>query len=137
LTGREVVPLMRSAGGGSIILMASATGINGLPGLAAYSATKGTLISLARAMAIDYARDGIRVNSVSPGTIDSPMPHDFVAIQEDPEQTREAFDEMHPIRRVGAVEEVANVFAFLASEQSCFVTGPNYTIDGGLSVRGE
>jgi NAD(P)-dependent dehydrogenase (short-subunit alcohol dehydrogenase family) len=117
--------------------MASATGINGLPGLDAYSATKGALISLARAMAIDYARDGIRVNSVSPGTIDSPMPHDFVAIQEDPEQTREAFDEMHPIRRVGAVEEVANVFAFLASEQSCFVTGPNYTVDGRLSVRGE
>jgi NAD(P)-dependent dehydrogenase (short-subunit alcohol dehydrogenase family) len=137
LTGREVVPLMRRAGGGSIILMASVTGINGLPGLAAYSATKGALISLARAMAIDCAREGIRVNSVSPGTIDSPMLHDFVAAQKDPEQTREAFDEMHPIGRVGAIEEVANVFAFLASDQSSFVTGANYTVDGGLSVKGE
>jgi NAD(P)-dependent dehydrogenase (short-subunit alcohol dehydrogenase family) len=137
LTGREVVPLMRRAGGGSIILMASVTGINGLPGLAAYSATKGALISLARAMAIDYAREGIRVNSVSPGTIDSPMLHDFVAAQKDPEQTREAFDEMHPIGRVGAIEEVANVFTFLASDQSSFVTGANYTVDGGLSVKGE
>jgi NAD(P)-dependent dehydrogenase (short-subunit alcohol dehydrogenase family) len=137
LTGREVVPLMRRAGGGSIILMASVTGINGLPGLAAYSATKGALISLARAMAIDCAREGIRVNSVSPGTIDSPMLHDFVAAQKDPEQTREAFDEMHPIGRVGAIEEVANVFAFLDSDQSSFVTGANYTVDGGLSVKGE
>jgi NAD(P)-dependent dehydrogenase (short-subunit alcohol dehydrogenase family) len=137
LTGREVVPLMRRAGGESIILMASVTGVNGLPGLAAYSATKGALISLARAMAIDYAREGIRVNSVSPGTIDSPMLHDFVATQKDPEKTREAFDEMHPVGRVGTIGEVANVFVFLASDQSSFVTGANYTVDGGLSVKGE
>jgi NAD(P)-dependent dehydrogenase (short-subunit alcohol dehydrogenase family) len=65
------------------------------------------------------------------------MLHDFVAAQKDPEQTREAFDEMHPIGRVGAIEEVANVFAFLASDQSSFVTGANYTVDGGLSVKGE
>ena len=109
----------------------------GLPGLAAYSATKGALISLARAMAIDYAREGIRVNSVSPGTIDSPMLHDFVATQKDPEKTREAFDEMHPVGRVGTIGEVANVFVFLASDQSSFVTGANYSVDGGLSVKGE
>lgn len=137
LTSREVVPLMRRAGGGSIILMASVTGVNGLPGLAAYSATKGALISLARAMAIDYAREGIRVNSVSPGTIDSPMLHDFVEAQGDPGKTREAFDEMHPVGRVGTIREVANVFAFLASDQSSFVTGANYIVDGGLSVKGE
>ncbi len=137
LTGREIVPLMRRTDRGSIILMASVTGVNGLPGLAAYSATKGALISLARAMAIDYAREGIRVNSVSPGTIDSPMLHDFVATQKDPEKTREAFDEMHPVGRVGTIGEVANVFVFLASDRSSFVTGANYTVDGGLSVKGE
>jgi meso-butanediol dehydrogenase / (S,S)-butanediol dehydrogenase / diacetyl reductase len=137
LTSREIVPLMRRAGGGSIILMASVTGVNGLPGLAAYSATKGALIALARAMAIDHARECIRVNSVSPGTIDSPMLHEFVNAQGDPEGTREAFDEMHPVGRVGTVEEVANVFVFLASDQSSFVTGANYTVDGGLSVKGE
>jgi NAD(P)-dependent dehydrogenase (short-subunit alcohol dehydrogenase family) len=136
LTSGEIVPLMRRAGGGSIILMASVTGMNGLPGLAAYSATKGALIALARAMAIDYAREGIRVNSVSPGTIDSPMLHEFVNAQGDPEGTREAFDEMHPVGRVGTIEEV-NVFVFLASDQSSFVTGANYTVDGGLSVKGE
>jgi NAD(P)-dependent dehydrogenase (short-subunit alcohol dehydrogenase family) len=137
LTSREIVPLMRRAGGGSIILMASVTGVNGLPGLAAYSATKGALIALARAMAIDHARECIRVNSVSPGTIDSPMLHEFVNAQGDPEGTREAFDEMHPVGRVGTIEEVANVFVFLASDQSSFVTGANYTVDGGLSVKGE
>ncbi len=137
LISRETVPLMRRSGGGSIILMASVTGMNGLPGLAAYSATKGALISLARAMAIDYALEGIRVNSVSPGTIDSPMLHGFVGAQRDPERTRKAFDEMHPVGRVGTIEEVANVFVFLASDRSSFVTGANYTVDGGLSVKGE
>ena len=137
LTSREMIPLMRRAGGGSIILMASVTGVIGLPGLAAYSATKGALISLARAMAIDHAREGIRVNSVSPGTIDTPMTQNFVAAQEDPKETRKAFDEMHPIGRIGTIEEVANVFVFLASDQSSFVTGANYAVDGGLSVKGE
>ena len=137
LTSREVIPLMRQAGGGSIILMASVTGVLGLPALAAYSATKGALIALARAMAIDHAREGIRVNSVSPGTIDSPMLHQFVAAQSNPEKTRAAFDEMHPVGRVGTIEEVANLYVFLASDQSSFVTGANYIIDGGLSIKGE
>lgn len=137
LTCREVVPLMRQQGGGSIILMSSITGVNGLPGLAAYSATKGALIALARAMAIDHAREGIRVNSVAPGTIDSSMLHRFVAEQTDPDATRRAFDEVHPIGRVGTIEEVTNVFVFLASDQSSFVTGANYAVDGGMSIKGE
>jgi len=137
LTSREVIPHMRQAGGGSIILMASITGTNGLPGLAAYSGTKGALISLARAMAIDYAREGIRVNSVSPGTIDSPLLHSFVAAQQDPEETRRAFDEVQPRGRVGTIEEVANVFLFLASDLSSFVSGANYAVDGGASVKGD
>jgi NAD(P)-dependent dehydrogenase (short-subunit alcohol dehydrogenase family) len=134
LTCREMIPLMRQAGGGSIILMASITGVNGLPGLAAYSATKGALISLARAMAIDHAREGIRVNTVSPGTIDSPMLHRFVAEQNDPERTRRAFDDMYPRGQVGNIDEVASVFVFLASDRASFVSGANYTVDGGMSI---
>ncbi len=122
---------------GSIIHMASVTGVIGLPGLAVYSATKGALIALARAMSTDYARLGIRVNSVSPGTIDSPMLHDFIAAQSAPDYYRRAFDEMHPIGRVGTIDEVANVFLFLASDESSFVTGANYQVDGGISVKGE
>jgi NAD(P)-dependent dehydrogenase (short-subunit alcohol dehydrogenase family) len=137
LVSRAVIPGMLDLGIGSIIHMASVTGILGLPGLAAYTATKGGLIALARAMSTDYAGQGIRVNSVSPGTIDSPMLHDFVAGQSDPDFYRRAFDKMHPIGRVGTIEEVANVFVFLASDEASFVTGANYEVDGGLGVKGQ
>jgi NAD(P)-dependent dehydrogenase (short-subunit alcohol dehydrogenase family) len=137
LCNRAVIPDMLAMRQGSIIHMASVTGIRGLPGIAAYSATKGALIALTRAMSTDYARDGIRVNSVSPGTIDSPMLHDFLAAQSRPDYLRQQFDDMHPIGRVGTIEEVASVFVFLASDEASFVTGSNYEVDGGLASKGE
>lgn len=137
LMSKAVVPIMLDQAKGCIIHMASVTGILGLPGLAAYSATKGALIALARAMSTDYAGKGIRVNSVSPGTIDSPMLHHFLLEQRDPAQLRKEFDAMHPIGRVGLIDEVASVCAFLASDDASFVTGANYTVDGGLSVKGQ
>ena len=137
LVCRAVIPGMLAQGRGSIIHMASVTGVLGLPGIAIYSATKGGLIALARAMSTDYAGGGIRVNSVSPGTIDSPMLHDFVKAQQNPENIRRQFDEMHPIGRVGRIDEVAQVCLFLASDESSFVTGSNYEVDGGLSSKGE
>ena len=137
LTCREVIPHMQSAGLGSIILMASITGVNGLPGLAAYSSTKGALIALARALAIDHARQGIRANSIAPGTIDSPMLHQFVATQADPERTRRAFDEVQPRGCIGTINEVVNVVAFLASEESSLISGANLCVDGGMSIKGE
>lgn len=137
LMSRAVIPGMLGAGKGSIIHMSSVTGILGLPGLAAYSMTKAGLAGLARAMSTDYARHGIRVNSVAPGTIDSPMLHDFLAAQKNPEPLKQQFDAMHPIGRVGQIDEVASVFVFLASDEASFVTGANYTVDGGLSVKGE
>jgi NAD(P)-dependent dehydrogenase (short-subunit alcohol dehydrogenase family) len=137
LMSKAVIPGMLQSRSGSIIHMASITGTLGLPGIAAYSMTKGGLAALARAMSTDYARLGIRVNSVSPGTIDSPMLHRFVAAQSDPAGIRKQYDEMHPIGRVGAIEEVASVFVFLASDEASFVTGANYAVDGGLSVKGE
>jgi len=137
LCSRAVLPGMLAQRKGSIIHMASITGILGVPGIAVYSTTKGALIALTRAMSTDYARLGVRVNSVSPGTIDSPMLHDFAARQSHPESIRRAFGEIHPIGRVGTIEEVANVFVFLASDEASFVTGANYEVDGGLSVKGE
>lgn len=136
LTSRAVIPHMRRLGGGAIIFMASVTGMLGLPGLAAYSSTKGALIALARAMSTDHAGEGIRVNTVSPGTIDSPMLHSFLAAQREPERLRGEYDAMHPIGRIGTIDEVASVFVFLASDDASFVTGANYTVDGGLSVKG-
>jgi NAD(P)-dependent dehydrogenase (short-subunit alcohol dehydrogenase family) len=134
---QAVIPGMLKVGKGSIIHMSSVTGTLGLPGLAVYSATKAALNGLARAMSTDYARLGIRVNSVAPGTIDSPMLHDFLAAQSNPEPLRQQFDAMHPIGRVGRIEEVAAVCIFLASDESSFVTGATYSVDGGLSVKGE
>ncbi len=134
---RAVIPGMLELGKGSIIHMSSVTGILGLPGLAAYSTTKAGLSGLARAMSTDYARLGIRVNAVAPGTIDSPMLHDFLAAQKHPEPLRQQFDDMHPIGRVGQIDEVASVFVFLASDEASFITGSTYTVDGGLSVKGE
>ena len=137
LACRQVIPHMRSAGTGSIILMASITGVNGLPRLAAYSGTKGALIALARALAIDHAAEGIRANSIAPGTIDSPMLHEFVAAQPDPERTRQVFDAVQPRGRVGTIEEVVNVVIFLASDQSSLINGANIPVDGGMSIKGE
>ena len=137
LVCREVIPHMQTAGSGSIILMSSITGVNGLPGLAAYSSTKGALIALARALAIDHASQGIRANSIAPGTIDSPMLHQFVASQPNPDLTRKVFDEVQPRGRIGTIDEVVNVVSFLASEQSSLVNGANICVDGGMSIKGE
>lgn len=136
LMNKAVIPNMLARRSGSIIHMASVTSILGLPGIAVYSMTKGGLAALTRAMSTDYARLGIRVNCVSPGTIDSPMLHHFVAAQSNPEAIRKAFDDMHPIGRVGTIDEVASVFVFLASDEASFVTGVNYSVDGGLAVKG-
>lgn len=134
---REVLPHMLRVRQGSIVFISSITGLNGLPGLAAYSSTKGALISLARALAIDHARDGIRVNSIAPGTIDSPMLQAFVAAQNDPEGTRKVFDEVQPRGRVGTIDEVANLVAFLASEESSLINGAAVPVDGGMSIKSE
>jgi NAD(P)-dependent dehydrogenase (short-subunit alcohol dehydrogenase family) len=134
---KEVIPHMLHEKKGSIILVSSITGVMGMPGLAAYSSTKGALISLARALAIDFARGGVRVNSISPGTIDSPMLHEFVAAQSDPEKTRKTFDDIQPRGSVGTIEEVVNVVSFLASDASSLINGANLPVDGGMSIKGQ
>lgn len=137
LVCQAVIPGMLDAGGGSIIHIASVTGMIGLPGLAAYSMTKGGMITLARSMSTDYGARGIRTNSVSPGTIDSPMLHEFLSHQSDPEAYRQQYDAMHAVGRVGRIDEVANVCLFLASDEASFVTGSNYEVDGGYSAKGD
>ena len=136
LVSRAVIPGMLAAGRGSIIHMASVTGLLGLPGIAAYSMTKGALIALTRAMSTDYAARGIRTNSVSPGTIDSPMLHGILAAHSAPEELRRAYYANQPIGRIGTIDEVANVCLFLASDEASFVTGSNYEVDGGSSAKG-
>ncbi|HYY29389.1 MAG TPA: SDR family oxidoreductase [Chthoniobacterales bacterium] len=138
LFSRFVIPCMRAAGGGSIIHMASVTGHNGHPGITVYGATKGALIALARGQAIELAKDNIRVNSVSPGTVDSPMLHRFLLEHAaDVEKARAAFDRLHPRGRVASIAEVAAVFVFLASEEAANITATDIRCDGGYAVQGQ
>src|ERR1700680_2599278 len=101
---------MREVGRGSSIHMATASANNGHPGVTVYGATKGALIALARGQAIELAKDNIRVNSVSPGTVDSPMLHRFLMENaSDVQQARRAFDRLHPRGKIGSIEGVACV----------------------------
>ncbi len=135
---RFVIPAMRKAGGGSIIHMASVTGHNGHPGITVYGATKGGLMALARGQAIELAKDGIRVNTVSPGTVDSPMLHRFLSENAaNVLQARAAFDRLHPRGKVGSIEEVAAVFVFLASDEAANITATDIRCDGGYAVQGQ
>ena len=136
VVSRTIIPAMLGVGQGSIIHMASVTGLVGLPRIAVYTMTKGALIALTRAMSTDYAGRGIRVNSVSPGTIDAPMLHGLLQAHPEPETLRRQYNQNHPIGRIGTIKDVVQVCLFLASDESSFVTGSNYEVDGGLSAKG-
>ncbi len=100
--------------------------------VAAYTTSKHALIGLTRSMAIDYARDGIRVNCVAPGTVNTPMLHYAASLDPDPQSVYDACSNMHPVGRIAEADEVAEVVAFLASGKASFVTGACYLVDGGL-----
>ncbi|MEM0964761.1 MAG: SDR family oxidoreductase [Verrucomicrobiota bacterium] len=131
------IPHMRETSGGSIIHMASVTGNVGFASHAVYGACNAALMGLARGQAMELAPLGIRVNSVSPGTVDSPMLHRFIADSgEDPATLKAAFDANHPRGVVGSIEEVAAPFVFLASDDAANITGTDIRCDGGFSFKG-
>lgn len=117
---------------GAIVNMTSVQAFATQRGVAAYTTSKHALIGLTRSMALDYARDGIRVNCVAPGTVDTPMLQYAASLDPNPESVYEACRNMHPLGRIANPEEIAEVVAFLASERSSFVTGACYLVDGGL-----
>jgi NAD(P)-dependent dehydrogenase (short-subunit alcohol dehydrogenase family) len=135
LLAHFAIPEMKKRGGGSIVIVASVQGHACQVGVAAYAASKGGLHALTRAMALDHAADRIRVNSISPGSIRTPM-LEHAARHFSPDlpvdTVVQRFGEAHPLGRVGTVEEVAELAAFLLSERSAFCTGGDYLVDGGL-----
>jgi NAD(P)-dependent dehydrogenase (short-subunit alcohol dehydrogenase family) len=134
LAAGQAVPLMRRAGGGAIVNVASAQATATQRNVVAYTASKGAIVAMTRAMAVDHAPDGIRVNSVSPGSVDTPMlraaARDVSA--EDPDAVIAQWGSLHPLGRVGAPAEIADVILFLASPLSSFVTGADLRADGGV-----
>lgn len=127
---RAVVPQMLKQGAGSIVNISSVASLVGIPGLSAYAASKGGLDALTRALAIDYAKDGIRCNVVNPALIDTPMAAPLMA---NPEMLQSLLSQ-YAIRRAGTPEEVAGMVLYLASDEAKWVTGGTFTIDGGMTV---
>jgi NAD(P)-dependent dehydrogenase (short-subunit alcohol dehydrogenase family) len=135
LASRYAIPEMRKRGGGAIVNLSSVQAFASQTGVAAYTASKGGINALTRAMALDHAGENIRVNAVCPASVDTPMLRwsaDLFKGDNSVEETLEDWGRMHPLGRVAKPEEVAEVIAFLASARASFITGGDYKVDGGM-----
>jgi 2-keto-3-deoxy-L-fuconate dehydrogenase len=128
---KHAIPGMVARGGGSIVNVASVAALVGLKNRAAYCASKGAVVALTRALAVDHVADGIRVNAVCPGTVDSPWVRRLV---EGAGESLESLRARQPMGRLGTPDEIAAAVAYLASDAAAFVTGSVLTIDGGLTA---
>ncbi|MBX3000404.1 MAG: glucose 1-dehydrogenase [Caldilineaceae bacterium] len=133
LTAKYGVPQMKQRGGGAIVNIASVQGLQSAKAVSAYAASKGGLLNLTRQLALEYAADGIRVNAVNPGTIETEL---AIAGSGGLEALREGAARTHPLGRAGQPEEIANAVLFLASEKASFITGEYLCVDGGLMAKG-
>jgi NAD(P)-dependent dehydrogenase (short-subunit alcohol dehydrogenase family) len=132
LMSKFAIPHIARSGGGSVIHIASQLGSVGAPRRVAYCATKGALIQLARAMAMDHAAQGVRVNTLSPGAVETErLVYRFGSI----EKAREVSGPRHLLGRLGQPEEIAAAAVFLASDAASFMTGADLLVDGGYTAR--
>lgn len=137
LVCKYALPLMRQAGGGSIINFGSYDGYMGDPQLAAYCATKGAVHALTRALACDHGPENIRVNAICPGYIDTPMLQSFFGSAGDIDSLKEEVRRIHPLRRYGTPEDVANLVNWLAGDEARYAAGQLWVLDGGLTAQAQ
>lgn len=137
LMSKYAIPEIRKRGGGSIINTASVQGLQSQPLVPPYAASKGGILSLTRQMALDYAKDNIRVLAVCPGSVDTPMLRAAAETEgTDPDEVVRRWGAAHPIGRVGVGRDIANAVLFLASEKASFMTGEHINVDGGYMALG-
>lgn len=134
-TCRAFLPAMLAAGGGVFVNVASVvSSVTSAPNRFAYAATKGAVVAFTKALAVDFVTRGIRANAICPGTVETPSMQQRLASQPDPVAARTAFLARQPMGRFGRPEEVAALAVYLASDESAFVTGQTFVIDGGWSI---
>jgi len=133
LCSKYALPHLRKTKG-CIINMSSMVGLVGQSNAGAYSATKGGIVAMTKGMSLDFARDGIRVNCICPGWIKTPLVDDWFSQQPDEQKAREYINSVHPLDRIGTIEECGRVALFLAAEDSAFMTGSILTVDGGVTL---
>ena len=134
LVSKYAIPEMRKNGGGVIIHNASVVAVKGVKDRAPYTASKGGVLALTKAMAADYITENIRVNCVCPGTINTPSMQQRIDASPDPKAALANFIARHPIGRLGKDEEIAAAVLFLASEEAAFITGTTLLVDGGMTM---
>ncbi len=138
LAAKAIIPELHRRGSGAVIAMSSVQALASQSGVAAYAASKGGINALVRAMALDHAAQGITVNAVCPASIDTPMLRwaaDRFKGEGTIEETLESWGRAHPVGRLGRVEEVAELVAFLAGDKARFITGAEIKIDGGVMAK--
>ncbi|MFZ9038800.1 MAG: SDR family NAD(P)-dependent oxidoreductase [Gammaproteobacteria bacterium] len=135
LTSKYALPLVRKSNAASIINFGSYDGYIADPELAAYCATKGAVHALTRAMACDHGPEGIRVNAVCPGYVNTPMLQSFFGDSGDIESLKQAVRDVHPMRSYGEPEDIANLVNWLASDEARYASGQLWVLDGGLSAQ--
>ena len=132
---KSAIPFIKQAGGGTIVNISSVQALASQQNVLAYTVSKHGLLGLSRSMAMDFAKDNIRVNAVCPGTVDTPMLKWAASLDPNPQSVYDACNAMHPLGRIAQPREIAEVVAFLAHESSSFVTGAVWTADGGLLTQ--